>query len=71
MFSLGLLQDTVSTNKINLSWGELTSMYSDKELIIHPDHRSAFDWSNTKKNKVSGINLDKSTSTRIDFNKKP
>lgn len=52
MFSLGLLQDTVSTNKINLSWGELTSMYSDKELIIHPDHRSAFDWSNTKKTRL-------------------
>lgn len=42
----------VRTDSIDLSFGEIINLYSQKELIIQPDYQRLFRWSNQQKSRL-------------------
>ena len=42
----------VRTESIDLSFGEIISLYSQNELIIQPEYQRLFRWSNQQKSRL-------------------
>ena len=38
-------RNTLKTDRLDMSFGELINIYSDKELFISPEYQRAFRWS--------------------------
>jgi len=47
-------RNTLRTERMDISFGEIIRMYLDTELIISPDFQRLFRWDSTQRTKFSG-----------------
>lgn len=43
------LRKTISTDRLDISFGEIINMYKNNELVIRPDYQRLFRWTDTQK----------------------
>ena len=44
-------RNEIRTDKLDMSYGEITNLYEDQELIIRPEYQRLFRWTPTQKSR--------------------